>query len=565
VTGTLDHPGRVPEVRPRAAVGAAAPGHRRHARRRPRRSLRAAARLYARLTWRTAAIMSAVMAGYVALEMLGYRTAYPDGVSPLQFVLFEDNPAVRMMNGVPVALDTAGGFTVWDGGWIMQIVVAVWAVLTASRLLRGEEDLDRTDLVLAAPVRATGVTAVVVSVVVAEAALIGLAAAVTMGLAGEAWTGSLLFGAGLAGAGATFGAATAVVSQLVEVRRRVVGLGAGLLGAAYVARMIGNSADSRTWVRWWTPMGWVDQIQPFGADDALAVVPVVLVPAALGFLAVRLRGARDTGGALLAPESSGRSHLRLLSSPLAFAWRSHRATLAGWAVGLGAVAAVLGALVTTMIEWISGDEGYQEVLATIGLEEAVTVQGFVALLALVFGLAIAVQAVWRIGAARAEEEGSRLDAILARPVGRLRWLGGHVLLAGAGALLLTLAVGVATWAGAVLAGSSVLSLSDAVTSSLNTLPVVVLVAGLAVGVYGLAPRLTVPVPLALTLASFVLYLLGPALQWPSWALDVSPFTHLAMVPAEPWATASAVVMCALGLALAAVGALAFRRRDVGTG
>ena len=30
--------------------------------------------------------------------------------------MFEDNPAVRMINGVPYALDTAAGFAVWDGG-----------------------------------------------------------------------------------------------------------------------------------------------------------------------------------------------------------------------------------------------------------------------------------------------------------------------------------------------------------------------------------------------------------------------------------------------------------------
>ena len=293
------------------------------------------ARLYARLTWRTSAIIGVVMAGYVALEVASYRSAYPQGVSPLQFAIFEDNPAVRMMNGVPRALETAGGFTVWDGGWMMQVIIAVWAVLTTSRLLRGEEDLDRTDLVLAAPVRATAATAVVVSVLLMESVLVGAAAALTMGLTGQAWTGSLLFGLGLAAVGATFVAVTAVVSQLVEVRRRVAGLSTALLGVAYLLRMVGNSADSRSWVRWTTPLGWMDQLQPFGADDVRALLPMLVVPAALGVLAVRLRAVRDTGGALLAPESAGRSHLRLLSSPLAFAWRSNQATLLGVGCGPG--------------------------------------------------------------------------------------------------------------------------------------------------------------------------------------------------------------------------------------
>jgi ABC-2 type transport system permease protein len=468
-----------------------------------------------------------------------------------------------MMNGVPRALETAGGFTVWDGGWMMQVIIAVWAVLTTSRLLRGEEDLDRTDLVLAAPLRATAATAVVVSVLVTESAMVGVAAGVTMGLTGQAWTGSLLFGLGIGAVGATFVAATAVVSQLVDVRRRVAGLGTALLGLAYLLRMVGNSADSRTWVRWATPLGWMDQLQPFGADAALALVPMLVIPAALGVLAIRLRAVRDTGAALLAPESSGRSHLRLLSSPLAFAWRSNQATLLGWAVGLAAVAAIMGALVTTMIDWIAQDEGYQKIMASVGLEAALTVDGFIAVMAFVFGLAVAVHVVFRIGSARAEEETSRLEAILARPVSRLRWLGGHVLLAGLGAVLLTVVVGVATWAGALVAGSGDLDLANALEASLNTLPVVVLMGGLTVGIYGVVPRLTVSVPLALSVGTFVLYLLGPALKWPDWVLNLSPFTHLAMVPQQTWASTAALVMCGIGVALGAAGAMAFRHRDLG--
>jgi ABC-2 type transport system permease protein len=510
-------------------------------------------------------VITAVMAGYVALEVASYHTAYPDGVSPVQFQIFEDNPAVRMMNGVPQALDTAGGFTVWDGAWMMQIIVAVWAVLTTSRLLRGEEDLDRTDLVLATPVRPSAVTAVVVALLALESAIVGAGVAVTMVLTGQDWGGAVLFGVGVTSVATTFVASTAVLSQLVEVRRRVAGLGAGLIGLAYVLRMVGNSADTREAVRWTTPFGWLDQAEPFGADDRVALVPMLVVPLLMVVLAIHLRGLRDTGGALLAPESAGRSRLRLLSSPIAFAWRSNWVTLLAWAVGLAAMGAIMGALVSTMIDWIAEDEGYQEILASVGLGAALSLEGFVAVMALEFGLAVALYAVWRIGAARSEEEASRLEAILARPVGRLRWLGGHLLLTAVGATVLTVVVGVAMWAGSRGTGSDELALGAALRASLNTLPVVALIAGLAVGLFGLAPRLGTAVSLAVAVGGFVLYLLGPALAWPSWVLDLSPFTHLAMVPAEPWAWTAAIVMSGTGVVLAVVGALAFRRRDIRTG
>jgi ABC-2 type transport system permease protein len=45
-------------------------------------------------------------------------------------------------------------------------------------------------------------------------------------------------------------------------------------------------------------------------------------------------------------------------------------------------------------------------------------------------------------------------------------------------------------------------------------------------------------------------------------LDLSPFTHLALVPAEPWAATSGIVMTGLGVIAATVGLVGFRRRDI---
>jgi ABC-2 type transport system permease protein len=178
------------------------------------------------------------------------------------------------------------------------------------------------------------------------------------------------------------------------------------------------------------------------------------------------------------------------------------------------------------------------------------------------GVAIAAQVAWRVGAVRAEEESGRADNILCRPVSRVRWLGGHTSLALAGGALLVLVSGTAMWAGLVLGGTDTVSWTESVGSVLNTLPVVVLVGGLGVLTYGVLPRLTVVLPVTVTIVGYLLTLLGPALKWPSWLLDVSPWTHLALVPAADWAATSGIVMTALGLAMLVVGIVLFRRRDV---
>jgi ABC-2 type transport system permease protein len=451
------------DVAPRIAQGA-----------HPRRTVLT---LYARLTRRGALLMAVGVAVCVAIEIASYNAAYPNGVSPLQFKMFEDNPTVRMMQGAPIALDSAGGFTVWDGGWMIQLLVAVWALLTTSRLLRGEEDVERTDLVLAGPIRATRATALSPVIVAAAALLIGVATTVTMLCVQDRTGGSVLLGLALAGVTATFASVAAVTSQLVNVRRRAAALAAGVLAVAYILRMVGNSTDAHSWVRWTTPLGWMDELKPYGDPDLRALLPMLVIPVLVAALAVMLRARRDIGGALLATDAGREPHLRLLGSPTAFAWRSNRAVLLGWILVLGAYAAVMGALISTMIDWLAKDESYQKIMADLGLDQALTVLGFLGLIGVVFGVAVALQVAWRMGAARGEEESGRVEAILARPVSRLRWLGGHALLSLLGGALLLATTGTALWLGVPASGSDEITWDNAMRSVLNTLPVVVLLGG----------------------------------------------------------------------------------------
>jgi ABC-2 type transport system permease protein len=81
----------------------------------------------------------------------------------------------------------------------------------------------------------------------------------------------------------------------------------------------------------------------------------------------------------------------------------------------------------------------------------------------------------------------------------------------------------------------------------------------------MVPRLTVALPVAVTVVGFVLSMLGPALDWPQWAQNLSPFAHLALVPAEPWAATSGMVMTGIGAVLAVAGLMTFHRRDLTSG
>jgi ABC-2 type transport system permease protein len=372
----------------------------------------------------------------------------------------------------------------------------------------------------------------------------------------------VVFGVGLAGFAATFAGTAAVTSQVLDVRRRAAGGAAACVAVSFLLRMVANSTDGRAWLRWLTPFGWVDLLAPFGVPRVGALVVLVVVPLLLLVVAAQVRDRRDTGGALLGGTDSREPRLHGLGNPVAFAWRMNRPALIGWVLGLGSYALVMGALVTTMIDFLARDANYQRALDDLGLQVALTVDGFVGVMGVTLGVGFALHGAFRVGAARGEEESGRADLLLARPVTRIRWLLGHAALTVAGAAVLTVLSGLAMWAGAVVSGSDELSVAAALRAVLNTASVTVLVIGIGLLAFGVVPRLTVAVPASAAVIGYVLTLLGPALSWPGWVVDLSPFSHLAYVPAEPLAVTPAVVMALIGCLAGACGVVAFARRDL---
>jgi ABC-2 type transport system permease protein len=100
-----------------------------------------------------------------------------------------------------------------------------------------------------------------------------------------------------------------------------------------------------------------------------------------------------------------------------------------------------------------------------------------------------------------------------------------------------------------------------IEASANLLPVVMVFGGLAVAMFGLAPRLTIAVPAGAVGVAYVLSFIGPALDLPGWVTGLSPFYHVSLVPVADYALLQGLVMLALALALTAVGWFAFTRRD----
>ena len=63
-------------------------------------------------------------------------------------------------------------------------------------------------------------------------------------------------------------------------------------------------------------------------------------------------------------------------------------------------------------------------------------------------------------------------------------------------------------------------------------------------------------------ACFLLLYLGPLLSLPDWVMDISPYTHIPLLPAAELDVVPLIVLTVIAAALAAVGVVGLRRRDI---
>lgn len=527
----------------------------------PRPPRAAALRGSWRLIRRGAMLMWLATAVYMAVEVLTFRSAYPDEASRQKLLELSASTAVRILEGVPGAVDTAGGFAVWDAGWMLAIIVSCWSLLTATRLTRGEEDSGRAELVLSRPL--TPQQALVASLTAMGIGLLGisLSAALPFVVLGEPAAGAVLWGLGLGALGAVFAALGAVCGQLVEPRRRAVSLGLALAAGAFLLRVVANSNDSRVWVLNTTPFGWLDRLRAFSGDEWLRLAAPALAVLALSTIAVTVRGRRDTAAALLRPRSSRRSRLHLLGGAGRFGWRLTSGALVGWLVTLTVSTLVFGLMADAIVDFINKDETYRRMLESMGVDVSSPVIGFLSYIAVFTALAFAAFAGWRIGAARQEEADGRLDNLLVRGVVRWRWLTTTAALAFVATVLLVVGSSIGLYAGARLVGADVTA-GQVAEPMVGTLPLVALFIGLAVLVFAVAPRLTIGLTVTLAVLGYLLDTFGTMLEWPHAVLALSPFHHLARLPGQPMTMSAAVAMTAMGVAAAAAGIVVFGRRDL---
>ncbi|MGN6379966.1 MAG: polyketide antibiotic transporter, partial [Gaiellales bacterium] len=491
----------------------------------------------------------------------GYRRAYPTLADREQFARsFGNDRTLRLFYGVPHDLASVTGYVGWRVGGSGAIVAAAWGILAAVRAFRAEEESGRMELVLAGAVTRARLQLALLTAIAIDAVV--LWAVIVIGrVAGRLPVGgSVYLALAILSAAAVFAGVGARASQIAPTRRLALTGSMVVLIVALLLRVAADTASGVEWLRWTTPLGWSEELQPFADPRPAVLILPALATAGLLAAATAIGLRRDIGSGLVRARDTAPPDLRLLSSPTAETLRSERAPVIVWLVATGFFALVMGILSDSFTA-SSIPENLQQQLKKFGGASITTPSGALGFYFLFGVLAFALFACAQIAAARREESDQRLETLFALPVGRLGWLAGRIGLALSGIVALALVAGVLAWAGAASQGAAV-GFPQMLGAGLNCVPVAVLFLGLAALAYGAWPRGSTGVGYGLVGAAFVWYLVGSLIDVPGWALGISPFRHIGFVPGQAFQVVDAAVMLGVGVAAAALAGWLFRRRDL---
>ena len=468
----------------------------------------------------------------------------------------ESNAAFVAMAGPARALNTIGGQVAWQASAFGAILAGLMAMFLIGRHTRVEEETGRDELVRAAAVGRHATTVAAALVAATASALAGTLVALSLVSfplpAADSWA----LGAGLALCGLAFGGVALLAAQVTSTPRAMYGLTGAVIGLAYVLRAAGDVGTPA--LTWLSPIGWYQGMHAFSGVRWWPALLLLAAAVELGAAAAAVFGRRDFGGGVVPARPGPARAAASLARPAGLAWRLQRPALLGWAAGVLLTGLSYGSMGDSVEELMGSNDLTKEMLAA---GAGNLVDGFYAvamvLLALM-GTGFAVSSALR---PRAEEDSGRVESLLATGLSRTRWLLGHVAVTVVGTLVVVGLGGLGLGIGYGLSAGDAGLVGAYTAGTLQQVAPALVVAGLAWLLSGLVPRWASLTWLLLGLGAVVL-LFGEVLRLPAWLRWVSPFDHLALVPAEPFRALPLLVLLALAAALAGVGVAGFARRDI---
>lgn len=497
-----------------------------------------------------------------ALETLVKSPADLEGLTA-----FSGSPAGALFSGRGFGFDdlTIERFLAGQYGLYVAIGAGLMGLLTVVRHTRAEERSGRAELIRANVVGRHAQLTAALTLATAMAVLVALLIGAMMISRGYDAGGSLLFGASVGAVALTFAGIATVTVQLSEYPRAASGAAGAVLGAAFMLRGLGDMAavqgSGPAWLSWLSPIGWSQQTAPYVHDRWWPLAISVTFTAAAAGVGYALSVRRDFGAGLVPPRLGSPRAAAWLASPLALAFRLHRASLIGWSMSLLVAGLAYGSFTQPLLDGFA--DAPEDLIAVMGGSENL-LAGFLGTLGLTMALAVGVYAVLAVQTLRAEEAEGRAESVLATAVSRPAWVASHFAVAALGVPWLLLVAGVGMGVGAAVSTGDEGLFGQLVLGHVAHTPAVWLVLAAATVLYAALPRV-LPAIWGVLAYGLIVGFFAPVLDIPDTAVRLSPFEHIGEYPLVDINLVAVVVLTVLAAAVAQAAVATFRRRDLAGG
>lgn len=495
--------------------------------------------------------------GWMAMEVFSYTSLY--GTQAQLDALYRSvagNPAMVAISGPTGGLKTLGGAITWDSLPTISVISGVFAMFVVVRHTRAEEEDGRTELLLASGSGRLASLTAALTVSTGALAIASVGYIVVFAIKGFSVSSATLLALSFFGFGFVIAGTTAVVSQLTSKARAARGLVGIVIGAAWLLRAVGDTGDGV--LTWFSPLGWAEQTRPFWEDRWWPL----LLPLAAGTLTIAFSAwlllRRDIGGGLIQPRPGPSRAGGLILHPLGFSFRLQRTSIISWASMLFVYGFAVGVIGDNIEQLLRSSSTFTEAFASASGN---LLDSYFASILTVIALLASGFTISAVLRPHSEESGDRAGILLAAPLGKVRWVLDHLLIAFAATALIIALVGAGLGIGFAVATGDSSQIARLTAAGLAQTPAMWLTGSLVLLLFGVSSRLS-PVAWGLLAIFVLIWTLQSFGNLPQWIIDLSPFSHTPLVPAVPYDPIPLVIMTGLSLVISALGLTLWRRRDL---
>ncbi len=519
-------------------------------------------------------IVAGLMAGVMLAGITAITTGFPTPASRVDMANFVNAmpDALKGLTSNPVNIGTLGGYLSWKYGPFFALIAGLWSIVALSGTLATEASRGSLDMVAAAPF---GKRRIAIEKLAAH--LTGMIAACAF-LAVVAYVGTQSLG-DVPGDGLPVSAAVgfALWVALIGLASGSVAWalapfvgrasGAGVAGALLIGGyMVSGYSTSVPFLRAPATLSWFywtsSHLPLAGQYDWVSLIPVAVVAAVLFAVGIVAFDRRDLGSTSAIPIPAMPGAILGVRGPTGRSFGERLPQALAWGLGLGFFAALIAGSSKSFADTLANSPDTAKLLTTVFKGYDITSGGgFLQLLYAYIGYVVAgLAAAVLVSGWASDENGRRLELLLASPLGRARWAvsGGIGLYCAIAVMtcvaMLGVTIGIAAAGGDVLtpvAGALIIGLYAAAAAGI----------GMAVG--GLF-RNTIAgeITAVFVIATFMIDFLAPPLNLPDWFHQLALTSHLGQTMVGQWDPAGVVACGVLAVAGLVLGAWGMRRRDV---